>query len=407
MWFIWLALGLTLVTAAGLYTRRRVAEAAGALGLAPRGQRVLRVAMLWLLFGYPVLMFATVAFTLALGRERMVGFEGPVASWLLVVPFFLTVLVVLQALPWLLVVEVVQRVRRARGRATWMRRGHALAVLAPIVAFAIYTPARIAWQRGELRWRHHVVAAPHRATDPAAARPRPFRIAFLADLQMDDHTTEADVARITAQLDEARPDIVLSAGDWINMGPDHIAAAARAAGRAHSRLGTYSVRGDHEHFAYTDRARSVDAVTAAMAGQGVAMLHNEVRRFAHEGTTIAVAFLTYSYPARTSFVEIARLVAELDGADVRILVTHQLTREIAEFARDRVELVLAGHTHGGQVNPVVGLWHVPLARLETPYVDGRYQLGATTIIVTAGLGYSLVPFRYASPASIETIDVTF
>ena len=57
--------------------------------------------------------------------------------------------------------------------------------------------------------------------------------------------------------------------------------------------------------------------------------------------------------------------------------------------------------------PLLGLWHVPLARLETPYVDGRYQLGATTIIVTAGVGYSIVPFRYASPGSVELVELVW
>lgn len=101
------------------------------------------------------------------------------------------------------------------------------------------------------------------------------------------------------------------------------------------------------------------------------------------------------------------MIASVADADVTVLVTHQCTREVADLARGRIDLVLAAHTHGGQVNPLLGLWHVPLARVETPYVDGRYQLGTTTLIVTAGVGYSIVPFRYASVGSVETIDVVF
>jgi predicted MPP superfamily phosphohydrolase len=286
-----------------------------------------------------------------------------------------------------------------------MGRGHAIAVLVPVVAFAVYTPARILWQHGELRWRHHVIEAPQR--EAATARPpaRPLRIAFVADLQQDRHTDEALATRIMRRLQESRPDLVLSGGDWINMGPDHIDAAARTAALLTSPLGTYTVRGDHEHFAFTDQDRSVQAVTEAMRARGVHMVHNEVRRFQHDGRTIAVAFLTYSYPAPTAWTEIARLIAELDGADLKVLVTHQLSDTTMALARDRVDLVLAAHTHGGQVNPVIGLWHVPLARLETRYIDGRYQVGGTTVVVTAGIGYSLVPFRYASPGSVETLEV--
>jgi len=396
MWFVWLALGLALVTVGGLYTRRRGVAAAAALGLAPRGQVALRWGVAWLLFGYPAIMFATVAGSLALGRDRMGGLDGPLATWALVYPFFLAVLIVVQALPYLLIIDVVAWARRIP-----MGRGRALAVLAPIVVMAIYTPARIIWERGALRWRHHVI---HVAGPPG---PPPLRIAFVADFQQDRHTDAARAAAVMARVAAERPDLVLSGGDWINMGPDHIAAAARTAALVPSRYGTFSVRGDHDHFAYVDRGRSIDAVTAALAATGVEMVHNAVRRFDHHGRTVAVGFLTYSYPARASDAELDQLLAELQGADVRILVTHQLVAAVAARARDRVDLVLAAHTHGGQVNPLVGPWHVPLARLETPYVDGRYQRGATTIIVTAGVGYSIVPFRYASPGSVELIELVW
>lgn len=89
----------------------------------------------------------------------------------------------------------------------------------------------------------------------------------------------------------------------------------------------------------------------------------------------------------------------------RELVTHQLDAALASLVENKVDLVLGAHTHGGQVNPVIGLAHVNLARLETEFVDGRYELGTTAIIVTAGIGYSIVPIRYA-PGSIELIEVT-
>ena len=46
-----------------------------------------------------------------------------------------------------------------------------------------------------------------------------------------------------------------------------------------------------------------------------------------------------------------------------------------------------------------------LARLETKSVDGRYKLGTTDVIVMAGIGYSLVPVRYASPGCLELIEL--
>jgi len=233
----------------------------------------------------------------------------------------------------------------------------------------------------------------------------PFRIAFLGDVQQDAFTDAARARAVYALVSASRPDVVLSGGDWINTGPDYIESAAATAAELTSRLGTFSVRGDHEHFAYVDRARSVAEVEQAMRGHGIAMLNNEARWFEHGGKRIAVVFLNYNYIYRTAPEAVASLVASVAGADYKIAVTHQLDPPLAAALAGKVDLILGAHTHGGQVNPVVGLRHIELARLETEFIDGRYQLGATTIIITAGIGYSIVPFRYAAPGSIELIEL--
>jgi len=142
-----------------------------------------------------------------------------------------------------------------------------------------------------------------------------------------------------------------------------------------------------------------------MRAHDVAMIVNEVRSFEHHGKRIAVAFINYNYIHRTGDAEIDALLSQVAGADYRIAVTHQLDQRLAARLAGKVDLVLGAHTHGGQINPVIGLFHVELARLETEHVDGRYELGPTTVIVTAGVGYSVVPVRYAAPGSIEIIEL--
>ena len=397
MWFIYVAAGLALLIVSGIYARRRIAASLAHFGVSARAIRIVRWAIVWLLFGFPVLMILSVVITLALGRPSFPRFDGMLGAWLLGIPFLWAVLVILQSLIWLIAIDVAYAVvRRKRGEAAATRL-RASAVLVVIGAFALYTPIRVIAQRNDLRVRSHAVGA----TSGAA----PFRIAFIADVQQDDHLDADRAAEVYAAVNASKPDVVLSGGDWINTGPDHIEAAAASAAALTSRLGTFSVRGDHEHFAYIDRDRSVGEVEAALRRHQIQMLNNEVRWFEHRGKRIAVAFLNYNYIFRSKDEVIDNLVTRLAGADYTILVTHQLDRRLASRLENKVDLVLAGHTHGGQINPVVGVVHVSLARLETAYVDGRYQLGRTTIIVTAGVGYSLVPIRYASPGSVEIIEL--
>lgn len=416
MWFVFLALGFAVLIAGGLWARGRLGAALDALGVGGSPVRWVRRAVTWLWFGYPVVMVATVLGSLASGRAVMPRFDGPVATWLLVYPFFVSLLVLVQALPYLLAIELATLLGRARAAGAARRaaagagprprgRWRARATVAVLAVFAVYTPARIILERGDLRVREHHLQAS--AGAPSSSAPPPLRIAFVSDLQRSAHTGEREAQRVIRLVTAMRADVVLSGGDWIDTGPRYIADAARAAGALPSRLGTYSVRGDHEHFAYFDRQRSLGEVERALTSRGVAVGANEVRWLEHHGRRVAVLLLDYNYVTRTPAQAIEPLLAQVAGADYAIAVTHQLDRRLATLLAGKVDLVLAGHTHGGQVNPAVGPKHVSLARLETPYVDGRYQLGATTIIVTAGVGYSVVPFRYASPGSLELVEVSW
>jgi predicted MPP superfamily phosphohydrolase len=395
MWLLYVVVGLVLLGFSGTYARRRLAGALALFGVRERRLRAMRWALAWLLFGYPLLVIIAIVVSLILGRATLPRLDGQIASWLLVIPFILALLIVVQSVPWLVAVDLVYLALRHRPQAS---RWRALAVLAALAAFAIYTPLRILVQRGALHVRHYEVG-------PAGARPPPFRIGFLADVQQDVHTDPDDAREIYAQLNAGHPDVILSGGDWINTGPDYIEPAAAAAASLHSRLGTFSVLGDHEHFAYVDRKRSVREIERAMRDHGIAMMNNEVRWFDHCGKRIAVVFVNYNYIEHTGADIIAPLLASVAGADYAILVTHQFDARLAALVENKVNLVLAGHTHGGQVNPVLGLVHLRLARLETEFIDGRYQLGSTTVIVTSGIGYSVVPLRYAAPSSIELIDL--
>ncbi|MEJ7600776.1 MAG: metallophosphoesterase [Kofleriaceae bacterium] len=397
MWFLYVGVGLGLLIVSGLYTRRRIADTLAYFGVSPRKIRIVRWAVVWLLYAFPILMIVSVFVSVALGRATLPRYDGMLASWLLGVPFLWAVLITFQSLPWLLVIEVAHAiVRRQRGIAT-AARVRAIAVFAVVGGFALYTPIRILAERGDLRVRHHRVGD--------ATTTTPFKIAFIADIQQDDHTDAARAAEVYELVNASQPDVVLSGGDWINSGPDHIEESAATASLLRSRLGTFSVRGDHEHFAYVDRERSVTEVERAMQRHGVAMLNNEVRWFDHHGKRVAVAFVNYNYIHRTDRLTIEALIAGIADADYSIAVTHQLDAGLAAMLENKVDLVLGAHTHGGQVNPVLGLVHVKLARLETELVDGRYQLGSTTVIVTSGVGYSLVPIRYAAPGSIELIEL--
>jgi hypothetical protein len=397
VWFVLLAIALAILVAGGLYFRRRLLASLRLFGLSRRSARLVGLAIVWLLYGLPALVFISIVASIALGRDSFPLPPAGVGDWLLVHPFWFAVLVMLQAVPFLVAFDLASVAARRWLERERLDRYRAAGCLAVIAVFSVYTPARIGIERGALEVNHHEVGS-----SDSADR---FRIGFLADLQRDHHTDQDRTDQVVSRINEQAPDLVLVGGDWINTGSEFIEAAAASGGELRSRLGTLSVRGDHEHFAYRDRERSVREVSDALDRHGVEMVDNQVRFIDHRGKRIAVIFLSYNYIFRTPAAEIRELLASARGADYSILVTHQLDPALSAIVEDQVDLVLVAHTHGGQVNPVVGFVHVSIARVETPYISGRYQLGSTTIIVTSGIGFSIAPFRYAAPASIEIIDL--
>lgn len=88
----------------------------------------------------------------------------------------------------------------------------------------------------------------------------------------------------------------------------------------------------------------------------------------------------------------------------KILLAH--SPEIIERAENRVELVLAGHTHGGQVViPSIGAPFVPLAKKYRRYASGIFKVGKTILFVSRGIGTSIFPVRMNCPPEIAFIEL--
>jgi predicted MPP superfamily phosphohydrolase len=97
----------------------------------------------------------------------------------------------------------------------------------------------------------------------------------------------------------------------------------------------------------------------------------------------------------------ADLDAALAGRDASravVLLAHQ-PRQARDAARADVVLQLSGHTHGGQIWP----WHAAVRLQQGGLLAGHYQLGATQLYVSRGVGYVGPPVRVGAPAEITRV----
>ena len=225
-------------------------------------------------------------------------------------------------------------------------------------------------------------------------------VVHIADLHADIYTSPSKLARYIERVNRAEPDIVIVSGDLITSGLDFIRSGAEALGNIRSEHGVFFVMGDHDYWTGTDY------IERALLDEGVDVLQNENRTLSINGKEIIITGVTELYSYRIDPHLLDSLLAPEEVDLFRIVAAHQASdRLIRESQRAEADMLLTGHTHGGQIN--IPLFFKPLTAVmeETPYVRGAYLLDRLFLNVNSGLGFTLSPVRYNAPASISVLYV--
>jgi predicted MPP superfamily phosphohydrolase len=196
------------------------------------------------------------------------------------------------------------------------------------------------------------------------------------------------------------PELLVSAGDVVTSGREYLDDAARALCGWKGSVASAGVLGDHDLWSAPERVREMQVQC------GWLFLENEHRLLRLRGRAVCLTGLTHVYGRQLRGDALSRFLASAPRADLHILLTHQPAERVVDAAASaRYDIVLAGHTHGGQIvlHPL-GIPLTPSMR-ETRYVSGTYAVGSMTVVVTNGIGLTLAPIRYHAPAEVTSIVV--
>jgi len=239
------------------------------------------------------------------------------------------------------------------------------------------------------------------AIEKLPAEFRGLRIVQLSDVHHSPFLDEERINEAVRMANDLRPDLVALTGDYISHSRDYIASCARALGRLRAAHGVFAVLGNHDH--WTDGAMMRDA----LAYQGIRVLCNESTRIERGSSHIRLAGVDDLMVKRD---DLRLALEETSWYETRILLSHN-PAIIREAARAGVDLVLSGHTHGGQINwrLLTGRKDRKIARwLRRPsrrLMRGHAQLGSTQLYVNRGLGTVIVPLRYGCPPEITLLEI--
>jgi uncharacterized protein len=256
------------------------------------------------------------------------------------------------------------------------------------------------WFRYFSRAQRHVVRHLRLVIDGWPRWPRPFRIAFLSDFHTGSHADDVERLRlIVAEISALEPDIALYGGDYVNLQlfgggrvPPHTTAAELS--QLTAPLGRFAVLGNHDY------VYGRHAVTKALADCGISVLDHERHIATFHNTPIELVGIPDGDVQRTAGHAVLR---SLSGHPAIILVHDPIW--FAEL-RPGPFLMLAGHTHGGQIRfPGIGILRNG-SRAPLRWSHGLIRENGKSLCVTSGIGTSAVPIRWRIPPEIVMLDVT-
>jgi predicted MPP superfamily phosphohydrolase len=223
-----------------------------------------------------------------------------------------------------------------------------------------------------------------------------LRLLHLSDIHLSAFLNEAQLARVIDAANGLRPHLAAVTGDLISRHGDPIDACIRQLTRLKTDAGVVACLGNHERFAHAE-----DYTAAAGARAGIAFLRGATRPLRFGNATLHVAGVDYQplFQKANYLRGAGRLVAP---GETNLLLSHNPdTFPVA--ARQGYNLMLAGHTHGGQVSVEILDQAINPARFLTPYVYGLYRLGPAAAYVTRGIGTIGIPARIGAPPEISLL----
>jgi predicted MPP superfamily phosphohydrolase len=247
----------------------------------------------------------------------------------------------------------------------------------------------------------------NRLAVPVRDLPTPFtefRIAQLSDFHCSRHVTPAYLNESIDLALAEKPDLVVLTGDFVHRGYRYVERVAATLARLAAPEGVYAVLGNHDFSVRNAlgfrRYRHLHrAVERALSERGIRVLHNE-------------AVCLTRQDARLHLVGVADLwsrVCDLERAfaglapEVPCVVLAHNPRTVEQLAGRRCDLMLSGHTHGGQIH-LPGIGRPTLGRQARRFAAGLYRYRGCHVYVNKGVGFGF-RFRYGVRPEVAVLSL--
>lgn len=255
---------------------------------------------------------------------------------------------------------------------------------------------------------HHVWVTSYDITMPAKTEatetPTSLKVVMFADSHIGTTFHKEEFAEYVEQMNAEKPDVVFIVGDFVDDDTtrDDMLGCTAALANLHATYGIYYVYGNHDKGYYDNAIRGYtgDDLANELEKNGVTVLTDEVVRIADRFYIVGRNDLS-EIERGGSRADISELMKEVPKEGYSIVLDHQPSDYDAEAAAG-ADLVVSGHTHGGQLIPItyVGEW---IGANDNTY--GYEQRDNTDFIVTSGISDWAIKFKTGCKSEYVVINI--
>lgn len=224
-----------------------------------------------------------------------------------------------------------------------------------------------------------------------------FRIVQISDLHVGPTIGEKYVQKVVRIANSLEPDLTVLTGDIVDGDIEHHLSGAKALADLRSTHPPLMVTGNHEYY------WNGPAWIAEFEKMGIHVLKNSRRVLNHEGADVLIAGVldpAVHLADAAAYPDVPAALGPESAAAAKILLAHQ-----PDFAHEAsalgFDLMLSGHTHGGQIFPLTLFIHS-----VQEFVKGLKSSGSMWVYVNQGTGYWGPPIRFGTVTEITLLELT-
>jgi len=223
----------------------------------------------------------------------------------------------------------------------------------------------------------------------------PYQIVQISDLHIGGLIDAAFIRDVAQKVNALNPDIVVITGDLIDVDVLGAKDVLDELTNMHSKFGTYYIVGNHEYF------HGIEKIISAVKDLGIRVLENENTYIGEDGRgfNLAGVYDLFGYRTKTHIPNLQKaLIGKKESPTVLLAHQPKFIKEVTSG----VDLMLSGHTHGGQIYPFK-----LLVGLQQPYVSGLHRHNENLqIYINKGPGFWGPPMRLGASSEISEITIT-